>query len=708
MSGVRGRAGWWNRDIRCQFTVGLALSCALVITFAIGVAVLASPATATLDGGYYEHGENATDDESPSLANGSKINDTAIKVTITDNHDVDESTIGASSFVMTPGSINGSSVSDSGSDATVELSLADPVDEDEVTIGLADGSSVQDTNGNAVDPLDEPSITVTGMDGISPDVRSFTATDALGEPAQLTIETTEDLGGINVSILGDSGDWLTESDFTASGTTYETTYEPTTTGGIRFILVNVTDEAGNTQPVNIRQSVRADLTPPTAVAGLDLAASGNLTLSFTGGQSSDASGVANYTWSFGDGSNATGERVSHTFMPGNYTVTMTATDPFGNAATDSLDLNLTAGAGNVTDVSNETLQDIGRAGEQAVTVQRSETTGESALARVRRASAGEPFTISDEGAPLVRHDGISVHSLNVTLAENTSLDLAVSATGPGSVGDAAEATNTTALGGLTVVHSVPDEAVEDVEFAFTVEASELDAVGDSPDSVLLVRLHEGTWQTVPTSVTNGTNPYQFRANTSGFSRFAIVADAADQAAAATTTPTPTNRSTPTATPTQTPTDETETGTGTGAETGTGTESSIRIQRVSLNQSSVPPNQPVSVNVTLQNTGGDPGSFVAGLVVNDSVVATQTTNLPPNETRRLRFEYRTNQTGTFPVAVNGTTAGELTVGGGGLLSSILGIFGFLPLGLLQPLLMFVIAPLLVIFLLLKAIAYYMGY
>lgn len=708
MGAIRGKSGRFGEDTRCRFAVGLTLFSTLIIITFIGVAGFASPATAALDGGQYDHGENATDDEPPTLANGSRGNATTIELTITDNHDVDEGTISASSFVITPGSINGSSVSESGSDATVELYLADPVDVDNVTVALADGSNVQDTNGNSMNALDEPSLTITGMDGISPDVRSFSATDALGEPSQLTIETTEDLGGINVSILGDSGDWLTESDFTASGTTYETTYEPTTTGGVRFILVNVTDESGNTQPVNIRQPIRADLTPPTAVAGLDLAASSNLTLAFTGERSSDANEVANYTWTFGDGTNATGERVSHTFLPGEYTVTMTATDPFGNAATDSLDVNLTTGSGNVTDVSNEQLQEISRAGGPEVTVEQSDE--ESALARVRRASAGVPFTISDEATPLAGSDGVSVDTLNVTLARNTSLDLALSATGPEAVSDAAEATGTTALGGVTVVHSVPDEGVESVEFVFTVDASALDSAGASPGDVSLVRRHDGTWQTVSTNVTNARNarnattdtePSRFRATTTGFSRFAIVANVTDDSNATTETTdsnatTPTVTATPTATATQTPTDD------------TGTDSAIRIQSVSLNASSVPPEQPVSVNVTLRNTGGQPDGFVAGLSVNDSVVATQSTTVPPNDTRVVRFEYRTNRTGTFPVAVNGTTAGDLTVGGGGLLSSILGIFGFLPLGLLRPLLLFVAAPLLVLFLLLKGVAFYLGY
>jgi PKD repeat protein len=48
------------------------------------------------------------------------------------------------------------------------------------------------------------------------------------------------------------------------------------------------------------------------------------------------SGLGGTTWSFGDASTASGEAVTHTFAnPGTYTVSVTATDAFGNATTQT-------------------------------------------------------------------------------------------------------------------------------------------------------------------------------------------------------------------------------------------------------------------------------------------------------------------------------------------------------------------------------------
>ncbi len=61
---------------------------------------------------------------------------------------------------------------------------------------------------------------------------------------------------------------------------------------------------------------------------------------FNASTSTDDHGIVSYTWAFGDGSSATGVRVSHTYPAGakkgggtNYTVTLTITDTAGQTAT---------------------------------------------------------------------------------------------------------------------------------------------------------------------------------------------------------------------------------------------------------------------------------------------------------------------------------------------------------------------------------------
>jgi len=679
----------------CQRSIHTRRLAAVVTGLVVVLVCLgaAGPAVADLDRGHYAHGSNSTDDTAPNMTSAARINDTTIEVTFTDNHDVDEGSIDADSFLLSHGNVNSTNVSEDGSNATARLFLSEPVNQDSVTVVLDAGSSVQDTNGNAIDP-DDTGVTVSGMDGVAPTVRDFVVTDATDTPATLSFQASEPLGGIHVSVLGAVRDRLTAADFSVEGaSSYRATYSPAADGTVEFILVNVTDESGNTQPVSIRTASRVDLTPPAVVAGIDFSQSSNLSITFDGSRSRDASNITNLTWRFGDGTDASGERVAHTFRPGAHTVTLSATDQYGNTGTDKLELNLTAGAGNLTDVTNETLAEIRRTRGPVLTVERPNASDRSSsFVRARYVTPGEQFTVTGNGSALAATGNLSLDALDVTLNASESLALGITAAGPDSVGDAARATGTRAIGGFTVVHDAPDTDVGAVRFAFAVGADRL--ADTPPENVSLLRRHDGEWQRLPTTVRDTTGPtVEFSAESPGFSRFAVVVD----------TPNPTDTgSRETATQAGTPT-------ATPAPTPSGT--AVGIRTVTLASPTVEPGETALVNVTVENSGDSLGQFVAGLSVNGTVVATETIPVPGNSNRTVSLEYATDEPGTYPVSVNGTTAGELTVGsggGGGLIGSVLGIFGFLPLGLLEPLVVFVGLPVLVAFLVLKGLAIYLGY
>ncbi len=765
---------------------GLLLAC-------VGVA---GPAGAVAADGQFAHGDSS-DDQPPTIASAERVNDTAILLTIADNHDVAESTISVGQFATETGTITNVTATENGTNATVVLTLAEPVDEDNLTLGAIGNTAISDTAGNALGAGDgRRTVVVRGMDGVKPRVLSFSVTDATGSPARLSIEASEPLATFNVSVRGAVTDALDESDFSRdeSGLTYTTTYTPATDGTVRFALYRYTDRAGNTRTLSIKRRIAVDLTPPEARAGLDLSASGNLSLVFEGGQSTDASGVANYTWDFGDGATATGERVTHVFDPGEYTVTMEAVDPYGNAATDTIPLNLSTGAGNATDV-DEAVRDRRR--DTAVTVQRAtDAAGTDAVVTVDRARAGVPVEIAGGNESALASVGnVTLDGLNVTLATNRSLDLGVSLAGPAAVSDAAAATSVDPLAGITVVHAVPDREVTAATFSFGVNRSHLDALGVTPANVSLYRLHDGTWNEVPTRVENATDgpnasngTVLLAAESPGFSRFALgategegesgtggspslrVVDAEldrssvrvgdgvtvtvtlgnDGTAAGDYTAGLALNGTVVATATSPSIAPNETGTvrlqhtvetagglavavnGTAAGTltvepttddGGSAAAGDRagevdgpqfvVTNVSLNRTETAPGGAVLVNATVRNRDPNPGVYTAGLAVNGGLVATeQSSPIPGNASRTVSVPYRFNDTGEFSLSVNATTGGTVTVSsdGGGLLAPVFGVLAALPIptGILQPLVTFVLAPLFVIWAILKALAIYLGY
>lgn len=137
---------------------------------------------------------------------------------------------------------------------------------------------------------------------------------------------------------------------------------------------------------------------------------------------------------------------------------------------------------------------------------------------------------------------------------------------------------------------------------------------------------------------------------------------------------------------------------------------FEVQTVSVDPSTPTVGETVVVEAEVANVGEETGDFDAELQIDGEVVDTTVveeigTNIPiPG-----RFEYTFEEPGTYTVAVSGVEANEtVTVeaqssgGGGG------GPLGFLPMGLLRPLVLFIVLPLLLVYLALKALAIYLGY
>jgi len=110
-------------------------------------------------------------------------------------------------------------------------------------------------------------------------------------------------------------------------------------GTYAAILKVVDDDNGvgvDTLIVTVTGPTAGGTKAPLAMAGNDLATAPDTKVSFNGSGSTDEDGtIANYTWSFGDGSFGYGATVDHTYArPGVYAVVLTVTDDMGATGID--------------------------------------------------------------------------------------------------------------------------------------------------------------------------------------------------------------------------------------------------------------------------------------------------------------------------------------------------------------------------------------
>lgn len=155
----------------------------------------------------------------------------------------------------------------------------------------------------------------------------------------------------------------------------------------------------------------------------------------------------------------------------------------------------------------------------------------------------------------------------------------------------------------------------------------------------------------------------------------------------------------------------------GDQSGDGTDQAanpgqFEVRNVTVSPATAGVGETVAVGFEVDNQGDERADFEVQLEVDGEVVATKTVEaVGPEIPVPDEFEYSFNETGSYTVSVSGVEAGQqVTVeeqsGGGG--GGLFGFLGFLPLGLLRPLVLFIVLPLLLVYLALKALAIYLGY
>ena len=124
-----------------------------------------------------------------------------------------------------------------------------------------------------------------------------------------------------------SNDNATWSDYEA----YATSKNWTLPVGDNNDTVYVQFQDAALQTVAASSHILLDMTPPEVTPFSDYISADFKTMYFDASASIDNVGVKSYIWDFGDGNKTSGIALTHTYAPGNYTVTLTVQDLAGNA-----------------------------------------------------------------------------------------------------------------------------------------------------------------------------------------------------------------------------------------------------------------------------------------------------------------------------------------------------------------------------------------
>jgi hypothetical protein len=612
--------------------------------------------------------------EAPTLQGGERVNVTQMSVTVADDDDVDESTISADDFALSDGSIASVNSSESGSNATVTISLAERLDVDTVTVSIASDGNITDTSGNA---MTNGSVNVTGMDSYYPAVRSFRVSRNNGTSGTIRIESSEELADFRVEITGPREDVLTRTNFThvnprGFDPVYKHTREFDADGEYRITLDWGTDEGGNS--VNFSRATTFTRDPSDPVAAIDAPRhvdQGDRTV-FDGGPSTDNIGIASYNWSIEGNTSGSGETFEHAFPePGSYEVTLTVRDTRGNH--DNTTQTVTVHDAPSTD-------GVAVAGNRSTSV----------TATVSSGREEDAVRITDAYGRLAVTEEVTLSELRPSLAadQGATIDISTGAV-PSDFGGA---TNATGVGSFTVS---PNRSLGETTVRFAVPPSRLAEAGLSFADVTLYH-KDGDWEPLETEVVRATErAVVYEATAPGFSTLVVGGS-------------------PSLTPKQQPTES-------------GGSADISVVSAELLTSEVRFGEPALVSASLQNKGQVSGTSTVGVTAGTDVVATRPVTIPANETRTVELSFAASENAT--VAVNGSVAGDLVVtdvptpadsgteagegansSGGGFIPSISipNPLALWPDGIVGTALAGLIGFVVVAFLVLKTVAWYLGY
>lgn len=307
--------------------------------------------------------------------------------------------------------------------------------------------------------------------------------------------------------------------------------------------------SGDVREVNLTFT---DRKPPTADAGSDIQVGVGEEVTFDGTNSSDNGVVTEYAWEFGDGTTASGERVTHTFEEaGEYTVSLAVRDAAGHVDTDSVTVTVTnesssgsnsgdSGSGSGNDGGDGSTGGTDSGGEANGTV-RTTTLDDGVTVQFEDVAIGATLS-ADLGESMLSEAGTGLTKIEIdfTFDENKfRLELKSLDSPPEDVGSLPGAKPVSAF--EVSPRGLDETSVDSVRFRFRVSQDALPEEAKLED-VVLYRVHEGELERLETTHRGGG---EFVATSPGFSTFVIGVDAPAPTETATTETTDTRTNTPT-------------------------------------------------------------------------------------------------------------------------------------------------------------------
>ncbi|ELZ95166.1 hypothetical protein C440_08817 [Haloferax mucosum ATCC BAA-1512] len=339
-----------------------------------------------------------------------------------------------------------------------------------------------------------------------PDVSKFTVENPTGETVRVSFSASEALTNITVTVSGAESATLSTDAFTAVGSGYVATFEPSASGTVTATLSAATDATGKDGASGQSDSISIQVDDSDDSDDGGSGGAGGSGGGSSGGGSSDGGDSSQS----GGGSNDDGDGRSRPD-----TVVRVEDDETNE---------------NVTNVS------VGNpARDKPVAVDfdgRVETGGMNLTRLTVTTNRASNYSLAVAGDAPLLDTSVSETTVDVTTSNRTASPAEDDADEANDSGEANDGPTTrfdgVVLGSLRVDHEIDDSTIDAAAFTVAVDADRLARLGVEADELSLYRFHGDAWNRVETTVeTRDNGTHRLRANSPGLSRFVVGVESGD-------------------------------------------------------------------------------------------------------------------------------------------------------------------------------------